>query len=100
MRKNSWEKCSFGQDMQKEMGFCSLCAQGNQEHGIMPPFTSHLQEDSCDVKAGSGWLKGNSTALSTSPHQKKKMSIGKTCQAGMLWSSQACRRGWGMYVEL
>lgn len=70
MRKNSWEKHPFGQGMQKEMGFSSSCAQGDQKHGIMLPFTPYLQEDSCDVKAGPGRLRGNSTALSASSFGK------------------------------
>lgn len=39
MIKNSWEKCSFGQNMQKEMGVSALCAQENQQHGLMTPFS-------------------------------------------------------------
>lgn len=39
MTKNSWEKCSFGQNMQKEMGVSALCAQENQQHGLMTPFS-------------------------------------------------------------
>lgn len=38
VRENLWEKCSFGQNMQREMRISALHAQENLEHGLMAPF--------------------------------------------------------------
>lgn len=77
VRKSSLEECSFGQNIQREMGISAFCAQENQEHGLMTPFRSYLQEESCDVNTGPGWLRGNSIAISISLHQKVENVHGK-----------------------